>query len=58
MEVEIRAATLHAIELLRRELSPRYPGLIPLQVSTHLWNTSLASPGGEPALQGVVTQSY
>ena len=58
MEVELRAASLHAIELLRCELLPRFPGLIPLQVSSHLWKASLGIEPVEPALQGVVTQSY
>ena len=58
LEIELRSATLHTIELLRSELEPRFPGLLPLQVSTHLWRCTLSQQAVEPALQGVVTLSY
>jgi hypothetical protein len=57
-EVEIRAATLHAIDLLRDHLQPRFPGLIALQVSSHLWRMSLDLLPTRPELQQVSTSCY
>lgn len=48
-EVEIRAHTIWAVELITEEVRKRAPGVYPVEVADHLWQASqLKSPDDKP----------
>lgn len=48
-EVEIRAHTIWAVEFISREVRKRNPGVNPMEIGDHLWQTSqLKSPDDKP----------
>jgi hypothetical protein len=58
MEVEVRAATVWACELMRRALLPRAPGLTAAHIDFWLWESGHQKPPDDLPNHRTVTTVY
>jgi len=57
-EIEIRASTIWAVELIRQELKKRIPDITATHINDYLWLTTQQKTGDEKPYHHTITTSY